>query len=85
MNSIQIYKVLTKRVKYFQGVYPIDLLLSTLIKPSIIVINLDKHFMLGSHWVDACFSDSGNAEYFDSYGLPLFKYEIMAPLNFLDI
>lgn len=81
MNSIQIHKVLTKHVKYFQGVYPIDLLPSTLIKPSIIVINLDKHYMPGSHWVAVCFSDSGYAEYFDSYGLPPFKYEIMAYLQ----
>jgi len=65
MNFIQIRKVLTKRVKYFQGVYPIDNLPSTLIKPSIIVINLDKHYMPGSHWVGVCFSDSGYAEYFD--------------------
>jgi len=66
MNALQIHKVLTKHVKYFQGVYPLDLLTSTLIKLSIIVINLDKHYMPGSHWVAVCFSDSGNAEYFDS-------------------
>jgi len=42
MNTTQISKVLTKHVEYFQGVYPIDLLPSTHIKPSIIVINLDK-------------------------------------------
>jgi hypothetical protein len=81
MNSIQINKLLTKHVKYFQGVYPIDLLPSTLIKPSIIVINLDKHYLPGSHWVAVCFSDSGCAEYFDSYGVPPFKYEIMAYLQ----
>jgi len=81
MNTIQIHKVLTKHVKYFQGVYPIVLLPSTLINSSIIVINLDKHYMPGSHWVAVCFSDSGCAEYFDSYGLPPFKYEIVAYLQ----
>jgi len=81
MNTIQIHKVLTKRVKYFQGVYPLDPLPSTLIKPAINVINLDKLYMPGSHWVDVCFSDSGYAEYFDSYGLPPFKLEIMAYLQ----
>jgi hypothetical protein len=50
MNAIQIDKVLNKRVKYFQRVYSIDLLHSTLIKPSIIIINLDKHYMPVSHW-----------------------------------
>jgi len=78
MNTIQIHKVLTKHVNYFQGVYPLDLLPSTLIKPAIIVINLDKHYMLSSHWVAVCFTDSGCAEYFDSYGLPPLKLEIMA-------
>jgi len=81
MNSIQIHKVLTKHVKYFQGVYPVDLLPSTLIKPSIILINLNKHYMPGSHWVAICFSDSGCTKYFESYGLPSFKYEIMAYLQ----
>ena len=63
MNTLLIYKFLTKHVKYFQGVYPLDLLPSTLIKPSIIVINLDKHYMPGSHWLALCFSDLGYAEY----------------------
>jgi hypothetical protein len=37
--------------------------------------------MPGSHWVAVCFSDSGYAEYFDSYGLPPYKLEIMAYLQ----
>ena len=81
MNTIQISKVLTKHVEYFQGVYQIDLLPFTLIKPSFIVINLDKHCTTGSHWVALCFSDSGYAEYFDSYGLPPYKLEIMSYLQ----
>ena len=85
INTLQINNVLNKHVKYFQGVDPLDVLLYTLMKPLIIVINHDKHYMSGSHWVAVCFSDSGYAEYFDSYGLPSFKIEIMAPLNFLDI
>ena len=81
MNNCQIDKILTKHVKYFQGVYLIDLLLFTFIKPSIIVINLDKHYMPVSLWVAVCISDSGYAEYFDSYGLPPYKFEIMAFLQ----
>ena len=81
MNTIQIHKVLIKHLNYFRGVYPLDLLTSTLIKPAIIIINLDKHYMPGSHWVALCFSDSGYAEYFDSYGLPPFKIEIDAYLQ----
>ena len=81
MNTLQIRKVLMKHVKYFQGVYPLDLLPPTLIKPSIIVINLDKHYMSGSHWVTVNFSDTGYAEYFDSYGVLPLKLEIMAYLQ----
>jgi len=78
MKTLQIHKGLRKHVKYFQGVYPLYLLPSTLLKPSIIVINLDKHYTPGSHCVAVCFSDSGYVEYFDSYALPPFKLEIMA-------
>ena len=81
MNTLQISKVLTKHVKYFQGVYPKDLLPSTLIKPPIIVINLDKYYMPGSHWVGVCFSDSDYVEYFDSYDLSPYKLEIMAYIH----
>jgi len=81
MNTIQINQFVTKHVKYFQGVYPIDLLPSTPIKPSTIVINLDKHYMPGSHWVAVCISDSGYSVYFDSYGLPPYKLEIKAFLH----
>jgi hypothetical protein len=81
MNTIQINRVLTIHVKCFQGVHPIDLLPSTLLKPSIIIINLDKHYMPGSHWVAVCFSESGCAEYFDSYGLPRYKLEIITYLQ----
>ena len=80
MNTIQISKVLTKHVKYFQGVYPIDLLPSTLIKPSLIVINFDEHCMPGSHWVALYFYDSDYAEYLDSKGLPPYKHEILSYL-----
>ena len=81
MNTFQINNVLTKNVKCFQGVYPLDLLQSTLVKPSIIVVNLDKLYIPGSHWVALCLSDCRYAEYFDSYGLPPFKLEIMAYLQ----
>ena len=66
MNNMQSSKVLTKHVEYFQGVYPIDPLASTLIKPSNIVINIDKYYIPGSHWVALCFSDSGYIKYFHS-------------------
>ena len=73
MNAIQINKALSNYVKYFKGIYPTDLLPFTLIIPSIIIINLVKNYMAGSHWEAPSFSDSGYAEYFVSYGLPTYK------------
>ena len=81
MNTIRINKVVTKLEKCFQGVYPIGLLQSTLIKLLIIAINFDKDFIPGSHWAAVCISDSGYAEYFDSYALPPYKFEFMAFLQ----
>jgi hypothetical protein len=81
MNTTQMDRVLSKYVKYFQGVYPIDLLPSTINKPAIIIVNLDKNYLPGSHWVALCFSDSGYDETFDSYGLLPWKHEIVAYLQ----
>jgi len=81
MNTTQIDKVLSKHIKYIQGLYPIDLLPSSLIKPPIIVFNHDKHYIPGWHCVAVSISDSGNAEYFESYGLPPYKLEIIAFLQ----
>jgi hypothetical protein len=81
MNSIQIHKLLSKHVKCFRGVYPVDLLPSSIEKPAIIVINLDEHYKPGSHWVTVCIANTGHAEYFDSYGLPPFRDEITAYLQ----
>ena len=64
MNTTQIDEVLSKYVKYFEGLYPIDILLSTLTKPSIIVINVDKYYMPGSNSLAVRISECGYAEYF---------------------
>ena len=77
LNSTQIDKVLCKHVRYFQGVKAIDLSPFTLIKHSIIVINLNKYYMPCSHWVGVCISFSGCPEYFDSYVLPPYMLEII--------
>jgi hypothetical protein len=81
MNTTQTDRVSSKHVKYFQGVYPIDLLPSTVTKPAIIIVNLDKHYLPVYHWVALCFSDSGYDEIFDSYGLPPWKHETVAYLQ----
>jgi len=81
MNTTQIDKVLSKHVTYFQDVYPIVFYHQTFIKPSIIVINLDKHYLQCSRWVAVRISDSGYVGYFDSCGLPPYKLEIIAFLQ----
>ena len=81
MNTIQIYIVFTNYVKYFQGVYPIDLLPTTVLNPSIIVTSLDKHYISGSYWIAACFPDYGYAEYFDAYSLPPYRLQITTYLQ----
>jgi hypothetical protein len=77
MNTIQIDRVVSRHVKYFQGGYPIDPFPSSLLKSSIIVINLDKHYMSASYWVTVCFSKTG----YDSYCLLSYKHESMAYLQ----
>jgi len=81
MKSIQINKVLTKHVKYFQGVYPKALLPSTLMNISVIFFNPYKHYMPSSHWVVVWFPDSSYAEYFNSYVPPPYNIEVMAFLH----
>ena len=81
LYTIQINRILSKHLNYFQEVYPIDLLLSTLLNPSIIVINLSKNYISGSHCLDLCFSNSECAEYFDSCDLPPYKLKIMTYLH----
>ena len=61
--------------------YPLDHSASAILKPLIIVINLDKHYVPCSHCKAVCFSESGYTEYFDSCGLPPFKLEINSYLQ----
>jgi len=81
MYTIQINRILFKHLNYFQEVYPVDLLLSTLLTHIIIVINLSKNYISCSHCLDLCFRNTEWDEYFDSYDLPPYKLEIMAYLH----
>jgi hypothetical protein len=80
MNTVQVYKILNKHVNYFQGVYPIDLLPSTL-------KTVNNYYQFGQTLyaqftlVSCVFLRLWYAEYFDSYGLPPNKHEIIAYLQ----
>ena len=77
MNILQIHKVLTKRVKYFQGLIPLDITTCTLIKQLIISLTLKSitcpvrigSCLLFRLWLRRILV---------SYGQQQFKLEIMA-------
>ena len=75
MNNRQIAEILTRDVRarrVFRGVYPrnrLPLLVDTRL-PSAYIINTDVASGPGKHWVAVWFDGRGNAEYFDSFGLP---------------
>lgn len=77
MDSLDIYKALSKSVKHFKGVFPLDKLPSSFSLPAIFVINLDTHKQPGSHWIAISITDSGHGEYFDSYGIPPLKHKLI--------
>jgi hypothetical protein len=56
--------------QYFEGVFPCDLLPKKIGYPCAVVANTDPVSEKGEHWVAYHFDNSGQAEYFDSYGFP---------------
>lgn len=74
MNTLDIHNVLSSNrytKKYFKGVFLLDNIPKYVKKrPALLVVNHDKSFLPGSHWV-AIFlpkTNRTNAEFFDSYG-----------------
>ena len=67
LKTKQIIDYLSQ-IKYFKGVYPIDCLPVFMEVPASIVINLEPHYMDGSHWVVVHIDKSRYAHYFDSFG-----------------
>ena len=71
MNSMQISRFMNQDKfirKRFKGVYPIDLIPGDLTPPSIIVVNLDRSYEKGSHWIVLHYNDIEWAEHFNSLG-----------------
>jgi hypothetical protein len=65
--------------KVFGGVLPCNLLpRSMAVGPKFFIVNLDEHWKSGSHWVVvAVRSATSIPEYFDSYGIPPTKQDII--------
>jgi hypothetical protein len=75
MNARDIATILASDFfskRAFCGVYPRDKLPRRVHtrKPCAYIINTDPAHRPGQHWVAVWFDGRGNAEYFDSYGLP---------------
>lgn len=62
---------------YFVGVFPCDKLPEQISYPCCLVANTDPSTKKGQHWVAFHFDHRGNAEYFDSYGNPPIKSELL--------
>lgn len=79
--SIRDYIRPHQRDHIFKGVFPCDSLPHSFKLPAVFVINLSCHDEAGSHWVALYISESGNAFYFDSFGLKPSNFHINAFLK----
>jgi len=78
MDTVQITCSL-KDVPTFLGVYPSDLLPTTIHKTGTVIINADPHTREGLHWLAIHFEiPLSGASYFDSYGRPDSDHNILS-------
>ena len=80
MDTITINQLL-KEYKCFKGVYALDKLPTLPTIPFTLIANTHPSHMPGEHWVSISINKDGSGRYFDSFGLPPLKEEI---LKFLD-
>lgn len=71
MDTISIKQYISshQRQNIFKGVFPCDSLPTSFKLPATFVINLSAHNEPGTHWVSLYISESGQAYYFDSFGM----------------
>ncbi len=71
MNTAQLYRCIADDLvlrRQCAGVFPSDKLESPSGYPFSLIANLDAHTKPGTHWVAIHFDETGNTEFFDSYG-----------------
>ena len=76
MNTSEINYILSNNCvtkKYFDGVYPKDMLAEIKSKPKLIICNTDTSIGEGKHWVLIFFNEN-DVEFFDSLGESPFVY-----------
>lgn len=66
LNEIDLYKF-CKNIANFRGIFMLDKLPSKPRKIECGIVNLDKSYNSGTHWV-AYYKKHNEIEYFDSYG-----------------
>jgi len=89
MNSLQLWDVLQNQdyctSPHFLGVYACDRLPPPTKEKQFIVVNLDRHYNRGSHWVAIYLFKRNDGkykgEYFDSYGGPPRSSDIKSYLD----
>lgn len=80
MDTISIREFIRphQRQNIFKGVFPCDSMPNSFRLPATFVINLSQHDEPGTHWVALYISETGNAFYFDSFGLKPSNFHINA-------
>ena len=66
-----------KNIPSFLGVFAADELPDRVPPGASFIVNYDEHDMDGTHWCAARFPQNGPAEWFDSYGLPPDREDII--------
>lgn len=74
MNNLEIDYMMQKHPllrNVFAGVFAIDTLpaVPRKIRPAAYIVNTDKSYQSGEHWICVYFPISSSAEYFDSFGM----------------
>ena len=76
MDTLMIRKLL-KAFPCFKGVFPCDELPYHQNLPLNIIVNTDPSYKPGTHWICISIKKNGEGFYFDSFGLPPLKKEIV--------
>ena len=82
LDTLSINRMLFRSRQYgFIGTFPCDKLPRIINFPCSLVINTGPSTTPGEHWVAISFDKDGNGLYFDSFGNPPLKEEILYFLN----
>lgn len=82
MNSSKIDRILSRNpiaARYYRGVYPFEKIPAIGRYPeAFLVLNADKYYEKGRHWLAVFIQDRHTIDFFDSYGYSLDAFGIDA-------